>query len=373
MNTLNILMKPSSGLCNLRCKYCFYTDETQKREIASYGFMNENTLRNIISKTLSSAKKECTFIYQGGEPSLIGLDFYKKSVEFQSQYNQNNLIIHNSIQTNGYGLDDEWCAFFARHNFLVGISLDGIRQTHDCNRIDSQGNGTYFHILNFIDLLKKYKVEYNILTVINRQTYKKINRIYQQYEKQDFRYQQYIACLDPLFETAGQEPYSLTPSAYGKFLNELFDLWYNDLCQGKQPYIRQFDNYVGILLGMEPEACEQRGICGYQYVIESDGSVYPCDFYVLDQYRLGNLNEDSFETLEKKRDELHFIEPSTLHADSCKACKYHFICRNGCRRHRIFIENENGYLNYFCESYKMFFDKHLDQLKEIALKIQRSF
>ena len=144
-------------------------------------------------------------------------------------------------------------------------------------------------------------MEFNVLMVVNGKTAPKIRRIYENFQKLGFSWQQYIACLDPISERQGQEEYSLSPEMYGRFLIELFELWDLDLRQGKQPYIRQFENYVGILLGQFPESCEQRGVCSFQNIVEADGSVYPCDFYVLDEYRIGNLNEDSFETIHERR------------------------------------------------------------------------
>lgn len=205
------------------------------------------------------------------------------------------------MQTNGYALDDEWCHFFAENNFLVGLSVDGIKATHDAFRKDASGDDTYYHVLEKAECLKKAGVQFNVLTVVNSKTAPKIRRIYEQYRKLGFCWQQYIACLDPIGKLQGEKEFSLTPELYGNFLIELFELWEIDLKQGKQPYIRQFENYISILLGYMPEACEQRGICSFQNVVEADGSVYPCDFYVLDEYNLGNLNENSFEEIQKKK------------------------------------------------------------------------
>lgn len=373
MPPINLLIKPASGNCNLRCSYCFYYDITGKREQESYGFMSEETLEQVIKQALFFASGECSFAYQGGEPTLRGLDFFRKSLEFQQKHNVNNVKINNAIQTNGYRLSEEWAKFFAEHHFLVGLSLDGYKGAHDKYRRNGQGEETFLEILKTIEMFQKYQVEFNILTVVNRKSCQKVSKMYQFFQQHNLHYLQFIPCLDPLDEIPGQREYSLLPEEYGEFLKELFDLWYEDLKQGKNPYIRQFENYIGILMGHPPEACDQCGVCNLQYVVEADGEVYPCDFYVLDEFKLGNLNQVGIEEINKKRQEIRFIEYSKTDHPQCNRCKYGLICRGGCRRHRS-IENTEGYHdNYFCQSYQMLFDHAIDRMLQIArvLKQQR--
>ena len=365
MPPIHILMKPASGLCNMRCKYCFYADEMQNREQASYGVMSPETLENVIQKTLDFAEGACTIAFQGGEPTLAGLDFYRECLRLEKKYNRKNIPISHALQTNGYLLDEEWCSFFAQNHFLIGLSVDGIRATHDAYRRDAKGEDTYFHTMEGAKLLKKAGAEFNVLTVVNAKTAPKIGRIYENYRKSGFFWQQYIACLDPVWEKRGEKEYSLTPEVYGKFLIDLFELWYLDLQKGRQPYIRQLENYVGILMGHMPESCEQRGTCSFQNVVEADGSVYPCDFYCLDEYRAGNLNRDSFETIIRQVKESGFLQGAYVPAKECRECPYFPICRGGCRRHREQPGEKDG-VNYFCRSYKMFFDACLPRLEQIA-------
>lgn len=365
-----IMIKPASGLCNLRCKYCFYTDEMNKRDQASFGIMTEETAAHVIKKTLQYAERECTFFFQGGEPTLAGLPFFKSFLNLTRKYNVNNVEVKFSLQTNGTLLNREWCEFFAENKFLIGLSVDGIKMTHDAFRKDAQGKDTYVHVMQAAQMLKDAGVEFNILTVVNAKTAPKIHRIYENYKKQGLHWQQYITCMDPIGEIQGQEDYSLLPEVYGQFLIDLYDLWEIDLKQGRQPYIRQFENYIGILLGQQPEACEQRGVCGIQNVVEADGSVYPCDFYVLDDYCLGNLVTDTFEQIDARRKELHFIERSMNHTQQCKSCPYFALCRGGCMRHREQPGTKPGE-NYFCRGYKMFFDSCLPRMQEIASRIRR--
>ena len=356
MPPIHVLMKPASGACNMSCDYCFYCDEAAKRKQEFFGLMSEPTLKNVIRKTMLRGEGFVSYAYQGGEPTLRGLDFFKKALEYQRQYNKNGIAVHNALQTNGYFLDEEWCRFFKENHFLIGISVDGIKETHDCCRHDKNGGGTYDRVVKNIKMLDQYGVDYNILTVVNKAVAENITGIYEAYGKKRWMYQQYIACLDPLGEAHGKNVYALLPKQYGEFLIRLFHLWYDDWKRGRQPYIRQFDNFIGILKGISPESCEQRGICGLQNVVEADGSVYPCDFYMTDEYRLGNYNENRLDEIDKKREEIGFIERSGKLSKECTGCAYYSLCRGGCQRNRDFQEKTGYFQNYFCESYRMFFD-----------------
>ena len=371
MPPIQLLIKPASGNCNLRCKYCFYYDEMQHRETDNYGLMSLNTLENLVKKTLEFADGSCGFAFQGGEPTSSGLEFFKALIRFQEKYNIKNINISNSIQTNGYRLDESWAEFFAEHKFLVGVSLDGTKYTHDTYRLNTKGEGSFSDVMKTIEMFDKHHVEYNILTVVNGRTAEKISKIYSFYEKNGWKYQQYIACLDPIGEKPGSREYSLTPEIYGDFLVTLFDLWYLDWQRGKQPYIRMFENYIGILMGYVPEACDQRGVCSIQYVAEADGSVYPCDFYVMDGYEIGNFNENSIEEMAKKGANSGFVEKSLENKTECERCQYGFLCRGGCRRNRQMDENGTLGENYFCNSYKKFFDSALPRMRQIALEVSR--
>lgn len=183
---------------------------------------------------------------------------------------------------------------------------------------------------------------------------------------------QYIACLAPINAKPDAVDYSVSPDAYGDFLIALFDLWENDFWNGTQPYIRQFENYIGILLGIEPESCEQKGVCGFQMIVEADGSVYPCDFYVLDAYKLGHLSVDDFDSLGQAGKRVDFVKRSYNHAQTCLKCEYHFICRGGCCRNREQFGEVYG-RNIFCTGYRKFFEHSLERMKRIAewVKITR--
>ena len=373
MPPISVLIKPSSGMCNMTCDYCFYCDETQKRTQKSYGFMSEATLKNVIRKTMLRAEGTACYTFQGGEPTLRGLDFFEKVLFYQKQYNKKGVQVYNSLQTNGLFMDETWCRFLRENRFLTGISLDGIQKTHDACRHNRKDNApTFDRICKSIALLETHHVEFNILTVVNQTVSQNIQEIYALYKRQKWNFQQYIACLDPLKEPHGQNSYSIPPESYGQFLTELFRLWYKDWKKNRQPYIRQFENYIAILLGQFPESCDQRGTCSIQYAVEADGSVYPCDFYMTDEYRLGNFNEHRLDEIDAKRREISFLERSLLLDQSCKLCTYYSLCKGGCQRNRDWNPETKTYQNYFCQSYRMFFDSCLDGLTEAASSLPPS-
>ncbi|WP_343247126.1 anaerobic sulfatase maturase [Diplocloster hominis] len=369
MPALNLLIKPASGSCNLRCEYCFYRELYQARDPGSECLMKLDTLEQIIKKAMDYAQDECVIGYQGGEPTLAGLDFYRDAVRLQEQYNTRNLVIHNTIQTNGYRLNKEWFPFLAEKGFLVGISLDGTRELHDRYRKTRQGRETFDGVMDTIRLCRRYGVPFNILTVVTRDSAVCVGRIYQFFKRERFQYLQFIPCLDPFGKEKGMEEYSLSPAEYGGFLIRLFDLWYADVLRGEQPYIRQFENYLALLLGNPAECCDMNGVCGRQNVIEADGSVYPCDFYAMSAFKLGNLKECSFEEIEEHRRVSGFIKESQEAQKLCSECSYFRICRGGCKRNRLLLPSGKYGGNYFCESYKMFFAHALPGLMEIASHI----
>ena len=362
MKSINLLIKPVSSNCNLNCDYCFYNDISKKREKQSYGMMNYETLENIVKKAIRYCDYFCTFAFQGGEPTLAGLDFYEKFVELVNRYNSKKVKTIFSIQTNGILLNEEWAKFLYENNFLVGISLDSSKETHNLFRLDNYQKGTFNHILKVIDLLNKYKVEYNILTVVTSQLAKHPQKVYNFYKSKKFSYLQFIPVIEPFNEKEGERYYSLKPKEYTKFLKTLFDYWYRDFQSRNYVSIRLFDNLVRIMKGYSPEACEMNGICSIQNVIEADGSIFPCDFYVFEEYNLGNINEiESFNEILTNKKSNDFIAHSKDIPKECTECKWFDLCRNGCRRYRY---KDNKY--YFCESYKEFFEYSYERLLQIS-------
>lgn len=370
MPPITLLIKPASSLCNLRCRYCFYHDVASHRETASFGVMREELLETLVRKALEQADGQCMFGFQGGEPTLAGLDFYRRLVQLQKQYNTRGIRIINTIQTNGMLIDDEWAEFLAGHEFLVGLSLDGTREVHDHFRVDENGTGTYDRVVAAAKRLEKHHAEFNILCVVNNYVARYAKQVYQNLKKQGFRYIQFIPCLDPFGEETqkGQE-YSLSLERFTVFLKSTFDLYYQDFEKGDPVSIRTFDNYVTMIAGYPPESCGMAGVCSCYFVVEGDGSVYPCDFYVLDRYRLGHVEQDNFPDMMHTEAAKKFVAESDYIDEACKACRWLSICRGGCRRHREPFIDGHPRKNIYCQAYQAFFEYAYPRMERMAKKL----
>lgn len=367
MKNMQLLIKPASSECNLDCRYCFYKDEADKREQRSYGIMKEGVRDLIIEKTLSEAEDTCNFAFQGGEPTLAGLAYFKGFTDTVNRL-KGNLKIDYSLQTNGTLLDEEWLDFLEENNFLVGISLDGTKAIHDKNRVDLSGSGTFLKVMDVMRRMKNRNIELHVLAVLTASSAMQIEKVYRFFQKEGFLRQQYIPCLDPLDQARGGEAYSLNPVQYGECMKKLFDMWMEDYKNHNYVYIRQFENWCGILKGCEPEACSMTGRCSVQNVVESNGDVYACDFYVLEKYRLGNLGEKSWREIWKEPETLRFFEESAQIRGECLKrcgeCRWHALCRGGCLRD-MEKDGENGWHNYYCEAYRNFFPYIMPRLGRI--------
>lgn len=362
MPPVNVLIKPASSACNMRCQYCFYRDVAEHRETAFEGMLSLENMERIIVAAMDYADGQCTFAFQGGEPTLAGLDFFQQVMVLEQKHAKPGVAIHNAIQTNGLVIDESWAAFLAEHHFLVGLSLDGPAQLHDLNRTDASGKGTFNRVTRAARLFEQFGVDYNILCVVTGRNARSIEQIYRFFRKQNFHYLQFIPCLEPLGQERGREKYHLGVQAYGDFLIRIFDLWFQDLKQGHYVSIRHLDNYLSMLLGERAESCNMTGRCSIQFVVEGDGGVYPCDFYVLDQWRLGTVGEQSFAEMVESDLADRFIRESLYVPEECGACKLYPICRNGCRRDRLGDSLHPLAKNYFCDSYRTFFTQREAQL-----------
>lgn len=370
MKHLQLLIKPASSDCNLRCRYCFYMDESNNRDIASYGRMSKETAEILIRKALDAAGEECTFGFQGGEPLLAGIAFFEMFTDLVEQINlqkyNNAITIRYILQTNATLLDDEWVKFLKKHHFLVGVSLDGMRTVNDTNRKDSNGQGSFRQVMKNIHKLQENKINVNALCVLNAQNIERIEAVYHLFKKEGLLYQQYIPCLDPLNENRGNREWSLTPEMYADALKKLFDLWFSDIVKGTPVSIREFDNWLMMLQGKGVSACAWMGKCSMQNVIEADGSVYPCDFYVLDNYKIGNVRDARFEFSEKWEESLFFKEHGKR-GEECQKCRWYPLCRGGCARD--YVHDSEGESNYFCEVYQKFFAYTIERLEWLASRL----
>ncbi len=365
MPAIGVLIKPSSSKCNLRCRYCFYHSVAENRLIDDFGFMSEETIETIIKKTLLFADSLATFSFQGGEPMLRGVDFYKKVIELQRKHNVKNVRIENCLQTNGILIDDEWADFLKENDFLVGISLDGPERMHDLNRVDAAERGTFQRVMDAIDRMKRIDVRFNILFVVTESCARSPDNVYRFFKRRAFRYLQFIPCIDPIAHS-GDESYSLSNKSYGEFLIRMFRLWSQDLRSGNEVSIRFFDNVVRPALNEAPETCSMMGRCRCQFVFEADGSVYPCDFYTTDRWCIGNIHNDELMDMASSEVCREFIGGSLAVAGECTGCKWRYFCRGGCRRDRD--ENLTGAstLNRYCSAYKLFYESCYEDIIKTA-------
>lgn len=364
MKNLTILIKPASSLCNMRCSYCFYKDVSSRREIPSHGIMNKDILDTLIRRAFAFADESVSFVFQGGEPMLAGLDFFKSAIALQKKYNSRGIRVFNTIQTNSTLIDDEFAAFFKENSFLVGVSLDGEKDLNDLYRCYPDNSGSYASVMRGIEALERHGVAFNILAVISRDSAKSPSRIYESLRA--YKYLQFIPLIDDL--DSEKQDFSLSARDYGRFLSEVFELYYRDIKNGSYVSIRDFDSYVNMLRGQAPSSCAMEGRCGGYFTVEADGSVYPCDFYVTDEYKIGNICDASFFSLVKSDNLISFIRSSVCTESKCKDCKWYPLCRGGCRRYREPFPS----LNKFCEAYSYFFDKCYEKMREIARMADRA-
>lgn len=368
MPAASILIKPASSACNLRCRYCFYRALSGTRGQSDCGMMQEDTLEALVKNALSYADDFCSFAFQGGEPMLAGLPFYETLIRLQETYNTKKLRIQNTIQTNGTMIDENWARFFARHHWLVGLSLDGDRRANS-PRVDSAGSETLARVLEAARLLEKHGVEYNIVSVVTALSAERAGAVYQYFKKKKFQYLQFIPCLDAAPGAHSED--SLTPQLYGRFLSELFDLWYADYLAGYDLDIRMFSNWVQMAAGYQPESCGMSGRCTCYFVVEGNGNVYPCDFYASDEWLLGTVH-DRFQDLMEGEKARRFVTCSLPVDPKCSACKHLFLCRGGCRRWREpFVDGEPS-LNCLCGAYEIFFEHCADRIYQLGQALHRA-
>ena len=354
------MIKPVSGACNMRCTYCFYADEMKNRAEAVHARMTDETLEKLVRRVFSYAEGRVMLAFQGGEPTLAGAEFYKKLLKLERKYNSRHIPVQHALQTNGLVLDDEMIDVLKEGNFLVGVSMDGTAALHDARRIDAAGQGTYQRIRENTEKLKQAGIEFNILCVVDEAVASQPEAVMEALEP--YIYLQFIACLDPLTEDKREG--ALTAEAYGEFLSRTYTRYAALLRAGKPISIRTFDNWLGMLAGFPPESCGFSGRCSVNYLVESNGSVYPCDFYALDEWLLGDINRVSFYALEKSEVQQRFIARSLPVPEGCKTCPYYALCRCGCCRDRD-VQGQLGE-NRLCAGYRLFFERHLTDMKQLA-------
>ena len=357
MPPLSIMIKPASSLCNMRCAYCFYHDVAQRRDAPSYGLMTRETAGHIIEKALAFTRGESiSFAFQGGEPLLAGLDFFRFFTRTLREKNTACSPVFFGMQTNGLLLDGNWASFLREEKFLVGLSLDGDEDASRYRRGET-GRETWRAVMDAAALLQEENVEFNILSVMTGYWAEHCEEIYRFFMAQGFRYLQFIPCLRPFGDkTKTKNELFMTPAQYADCLIRLFRLYVEDYTGGNYISVRQFDNYARLYLGERPEQCGMAGHCSFQFVVEGNGDVFPCDFYCVDPWRLGNIHETTFQAMNEGERARLFIKESLHVAARCRQCKFYPLCRGGgCKRCR---ESED-----YCAAYRAFFGRCLPMFR----------
>lgn len=350
MKKISVLVKPASSICNIRCKYCFYADVSSNRKIQSFGKMKPETTELMIQNIFAdlSDGDELTIGFQGGEPTLAGLSYYKHLIKCVNQQTK-NVTVHYAIQTNGIIINSKWCELFKQYNFLVGLSIDGTPVAHNLNRLDPKGRGTFHKVIQTKKLFDEYKIDYNILCVLTEELSKFPQEVFNFLKNEDIKYVQFIPCVDEL-NAVEKNSYTLTPKGFYYFYRSIFNLWYDELSRGNYISIKLFDDIFNLLVRKEVTACGLTGNCSIQYVIEGDGSVYPCDFFALDQFKLGYIQETGLKELFLSKVSQNFFcsrSTETL-PKKCNSCPFFYMCRGGCKRmsNVMYVDNINNYCGY---------------------------
>lgn len=371
----HIMTKPIGPICNLDCKYCFYLEKESLYPETRHWAMSRDILEPYIQQYIEAQPAvEAHFAWQGGEPTLLGVDFFRTVVELQKQHAAGKTI-HNALQTNGTLINDEWGEFLAQNNFLVGVSIDGPRELHDFYRVDKGQASTFDRVMRGIAKLKEHKVEFNTLTVVNRHNSQYPIEIYRFLKQIGSQFLQFIPVVErrttepngddlvliqPTFQRRAEvTEWSVEPEAYGAFLVKVFDEWVKG--DVGRIFVQIFDVALESWLGMDASLCIFRRTCGSALAMEHNGDVYSCDHFVYPEYKLGNIAQTALEELvsssrqktfgDAKRDSLPRM---------CRECEVRFACNGECPKHR-FLKTPDGEpgLNYLCAGYKRFF-KHID-------------
>ena len=386
-NNFHMLAKPSGPICNLNCHYCFYTEKEALFEPKTPFRMSDETLENFIKNYIGAQNvEEIPFVWQGGEPTLMGLDFYKKVVELQKKY-ANGKRIANSLQTNGTLLTDEWFLFLAENNFLVGLSLDGPKEIHDRYRVDRGDKPTYDRVLNTLHGLQKFGVQYNVLTCVTNESSNQALEIYHFFKNEGVEYIQFIPIVERLADEQAQAlglrhatpasmtddgvhlaPWTVDPEKYGDFLITIFDEWVrNDVGTVN---VMNFESSLVSWMGLPATVCIFAETCGNAAIIEHNGDVYSCDHFMYPDYKLGNIQEQTFKEMMDSVQQHEFGQAKKAALPKyCQTCEVKFACNGECPKHRFLTtpDGEPG-LNYLCGGYKKYFT-HIHRYMKVMVKL----
>jgi len=327
--------------------------------------MNDPVLEKMIAEYLSPGLPESIFCWQGGEPTLAGIDFFERVVAFQKKHGHPGQVIGNALQTNGVLIDDAWGEFLSEYNFLVGLSIDGPPEVHNKYRIDKGGRKTFDKAMRAVEILRKYDIQYNILSTVHAGSRGKGRQIYRWMKSNGFKHLQFIPVLERDENGKGWADYSIDKHSYGEFLCDVFDEWYDSGVSDVS--VRMFDDIISIYLTGSCRTCNYQKSCNSYLLIEKNGDVYPCDFYVRLEWKLGNIMNSDFKSLFLNEKHREFSNGKAKNRNLCLDCKWYMMCAGDCMRLRASIDDRS----YFCESYKKFFEHSNSRFVEICEKIKR--
>ena len=350
-----LLIKPAGADCNLRCAYCFYLRTSRMYGAPGPHRMNDDVLSEMIRQSLQLRRTNTLFSWQGGEPSLMGLDFYRRAAAYMKKFGAGGQTVGNAFQTNGLLLDEEWAHFFREHSFLVGISMDGPQALHDHYR----GEGTHRKVMSAAKMLAERGVDVNILSVVSDRS--RPRDVYDFLLARGFKFLQFIPAVE-MDEHREPASYNVSPASYGTFLCELFDRW---LEHGyPEVNVRLFTDLVLRLRGERGAMCTFGSSCDGYLVVEHDGNVYPCDFFVSDEWRLGSLLDTSLLQLAASEKRRRFAAAKQAIPDECASCRWISLCRGGCLKDRLPRNSGMNARSVLCEAYRTFFDHAVPRLRD---------
>lgn len=353
----------------MSCKYCFYHDVGRNRQVKSHGVMTHETLHAMLDNIESAlvSGDEVTFAFQGGEPLLAGLAFFQVFVE-KVQGFKSKVKVSYAIQTNGTLVNNQWTEFFKAHGFLVGLSIDANVGLHDLYRTYQDGGTTFKQVMEAKHQFDALEIPYNVLTVLTNEMAMRPKEVFDFLQKENIRFMQFIPCLAPLeFDecVGGGAEYALTTTHFARFYNELFGYWHHALMKGNYISIKLFDDVIYLLGTGRAVSCGMLGSCTNQWVIEADGSVYPCDFYAVDKYCMGNITTDDLEQMDASKALHQFLEEAheALPVICQNHCEFWKMCYGGCRRMR-----GHSYVDPITNScgYQQFLRQNIQELGRIA-------
>ncbi|MBU0753925.1 MAG: anaerobic sulfatase maturase [Planctomycetes bacterium] len=361
----SLLIKPAGPDCNMACGYCFYLDKSSLWPGEPKHRMQEDLLEILIRQVMDSGSPRLSFGWQGGEPTLMGLSFFEKAVSLQKRYGRGKTV-GNGLQTNGLLIDAAWTDFLTEYDFLVGLSLDGPEHIHDRYRVQRNGQGTWKRVVDRAERMLDKGVAVNALVVVNDYSVDFPEEIYRFHKELGLTHMQFIPVVENRVPGSDALPFALPVERFGEFLKTMFDCWWNDL-DGLKPAtsIRYFDALLFTYVGMTPPDCTLQETCGSYLVVEHNGEVYACDFYVTADWKLGNLRENRLIDMLNAPRQQNFGEIKAALPHKCGHCPWLIYCRGGCPKDRLLSEHKPP-LNHLCRAYQAFFEHVHPRMQRLA-------